>query len=407
MTELPPQVDVLVAGAGPAGSATAAFLARSGFTVLALDRAAFPRDKPCAEYMSPETVRILSRLGVLESLEGAGGVALEGLKITAARGATAHGLFAGGNYAPFRSTGLSVSRRILDNELVAAARKAGAMLAERSCVEELLYDSGVIAGAVVRDGSGQRHSIRARLTIGADGLRSIVARRIGRRTHGRPRRVAFVAHIARVEGMGSSAELHFGERGYVGLNPIGQDRTNVGLVVPAERAAPARGRVEQFFSDTLGGFPGIWERVRAGEIVRPVLATGPFAAWSGRVVAPGCLLVGDAADFYDPVTGDGIYSALRGAELVAETAVPALSRPGPLTADRLAPYRRMRRRAFTGKWIVERMISYTLSFPRLFEHGVTRLGRRDSMAHTLVGVAGGFVPARAVLNPMFLARMVF
>jgi flavin-dependent dehydrogenase len=165
--------------------------------------------------------------------------------------------------------------------------------------------------------------------------------------------------------------------------------------------------VEQFFSDTLGEFSGIWERVGAGEVVRPVLATGPFAAWSGRVVAPGCLLVGDAADFYDPVTGDGIYSALRGAELVAETAVPALSRPGPLTADRLAPYRRMRRRVFAGKWVVERMISYALSFPRIFEHGVARLGRRDDMAHTLVGVAGGFVPARAVLNPMFLARMVF
>lgn len=407
MTDLPSQVDVLVAGAGPAGSATAAFLAGSGFTVLALDRAAFPRDKACAEYMSPETVRILNRLGVLEALEKAGGVPLEGLKVTAPRGATAHGRFAGGNYAPFRSTGLSVSRRILDNELVAAARNAGAILAERARVEELLYDSGVVGGAVVRDGRGQRHSIRARLTVGADGLRSIVARRMGCRTHGKPRRVAFVAHVARVQGMGSSAELHFGERGYVGLNPIGQGRTNVGLVVPAERAASARGRVDQFFSDTLSEFPGIRERMEPGEVVRPVLATGPFAAWSGRVVAPGCLLVGDAADFYDPVTGDGIYSALRGAELAAEIAVPALSRPGPLTADRLASYRRMRRRVFAGKWIVERMISYALSFPRLFEHGVARLGRREGLAHTLVGVAGGFVPARAVLNPIFLARMVF
>jgi flavin-dependent dehydrogenase len=407
LTDIPRQVDVLVAGAGPAGSATATMLARSGYTVLAVDRAAFPRDKPCSEYMSPETVRMLSRLGVVEALEEAGAMALEGMKVNAPRGAMAHGRFALASRRPFRPTGLSISRRILDNQLVVAAREAGAIVAERTRLEELLYDDGAIAGAVLRDRTGQRHSVRARLTVGADGLRSIVARRIGRRTHGRPRRVGFVAHVAGVQGMGSSAELHFGDTGLVGLNAIGQDQTNVTLVVPAERAAPARGRAEQFFSDTINEFPVVAERVHAGQVQGPVLATGPFAAWSGRVVAPGAVLVGDAADFFDPVTGDGIHTALRGAELVAKTAIPALSRPGPVTIDRLIRYRRMRRQAFAGKWLIERIIGYAVDCPRFFDRIVARIGRRDGMAHTVIGVAGGFVPARAVLNPIFLARMVF
>jgi menaquinone-9 beta-reductase len=406
LTDFPRQVDVLVAGAGPAGSATATFLARAGFSVLAVDRSAFPRDKPCSEYMSPEAVRILSRLGVVEALEKAGGMALEGMKVTVASGATAHGRFALAGHQPFRSTGLSISRRILDHQLVLAARAAGANVAERACVEELLYDLGAVAGAVVRDHGGQRHSIRARLTVGADGLRSVVARRMGRRTHGRPRRVAFVAHVAGVQDMGSSAELHFGGPGLVGLNAIGHDRTNVTLVVPADHAGSARGRVEQFFSDTVGEFPVIRERVQAGEVEGAVLATGPFAAWSRRVVAPGALLVGDAADFFDPVTGDGIHSALRGAELAAETAIDALSRPGSATVDRLSQYRRSRRRVFGGKWMVERMIGYTIEFPRFLERIVARCGRHDGMAHTVIGVAGGFVPVREVLNPIFLARMV-
>src|SRR5687767_9687086 len=67
-----PAFDVLVVGGGPAGSATAAFLAGAGHSVLIVDRAAFPRDKACSEYMSPEAVRILARLGVLEQLERAG-----------------------------------------------------------------------------------------------------------------------------------------------------------------------------------------------------------------------------------------------------------------------------------------------------------------------------------------------
>jgi flavin-dependent dehydrogenase len=399
-------VDVLVAGAGPAGSATATFLARSGYSVLAVDRAAFPRDKACSEYMSPETVRILSRLGIVEQLEKAGAVALEGMKVNAPLGATAHGRFALAGYQPYRPTGLSIARRILDNELVAAARSSGAVVAERTRVEELLYEEGTVSGAVVRDQAGYRHSVRARLTVGADGLRSIVARRIGCRTYGSPRRVAFVAHIAGVQGMGASAELHFGSTGLVGLNAIGHGRTNVTLVVPAARAVPARGRVDQFFARTVAEFPGVGERVRAGAVEGPVLATGPFAACSARVVAPGVLLVGDAADFFDPVTGDGIHTALRGAELVAETATAALSRAGPVTVDRLMAYRRMRRRIFAGKWVVERAIGYAIDCPRFFERIVARLGRRAGMAHTVIGVAGGFVPVRAVLNPIFLARMV-
>lgn len=406
MSRSPTSFDVLVAGAGPAGSATATLLARAGHSVLVVDRAGFPRDKACSEYMSPEAVRILARLGVVETLERAGAFPLEGMKVTGPYGATAHGKFALAGHRPFRTTGLSISRRILDHELLTAARQAGASVQERTWVEELLYEGRGVAGLVVRDHVGQRHCLRARLTVGADGLRSVVARQLGPRKHGTSRRIAFVAHVARVGGMGPSAELHFREYAYMGLNQIGHEQTNVALVVPAERAVHARGRLEQFFSHTLSEFPGVRERVEAGEVVRPILTTGPFAVRSGRVIAAGALLVGDAADFFDPATGDGIYCALRGAELAAETASEALSRPGPITVDRLVDYCRMRRRAFSGKWALERLLDYALRFPRLFDRGVSRLGRHEGMAHTVIGLAGGFVPIRVVMNPIFLARMV-
>jgi menaquinone-9 beta-reductase len=400
------EYDVLVAGAGPAGSAAATLLARAGLSVVLIDRASFPRDKACSEYMSPEAVRILARLGVLESLERSGAFPLEGMKLFGPRGATAHGKFSGAG-TPFRSTGLSVSRRILDHALLAAAREAGAAFLERTSIEELLYEGGVVAGAVVLDRtSQQRHCLKARLTVGADGLRSLVARRMGTRRQGARRRIAFVAHVTGVAGMGASAELHFGERGYIGLNQIGHDQTNVALVVPADRAGAARGGIENFFHETLRHFPAVHDRVRAGEVVRRILATGPFAVRSSRIVAHGAMLVGDAADFFDPATGDGIYSALRGAELVASTAAGALQEPGPLTADRLAEYPRSRHRTFAAKWLLERILDQALRFPRLFDRGVSRLGRRSDMADTLIGFAGGCVAPRAVLNPLFLARMI-
>jgi menaquinone-9 beta-reductase len=400
------EYDVLVAGAGPAGSVTATLLAGAGFSVVLIDRASFPRDKACSEYMSPEAVRILARLGVLESLEISGAFPLEGMKLFGPRGATAHGRFAGaGN--PFRTTGLSVSRRILDHELLATARQAGATVLERTSIEELLYEGGVVAGAVVLNRTTQqRQCLKARLTVGADGLRSLVARRLGSRRQGSRRRMAFVAHVTGVAEMTPSAELHFGEHGYIGLNQIGHDQTNVALVLPADRVVDARGGIERFFDQTLGDFPQVRDRVRAGEVVRRILATGPFAVRSSRIVAHGAMLVGDAADFFDPATGDGIYSALRGAELVASTATEALRRPGLVTVDRLMEYPQARHKVFAAKWLLERILDQALRFPRLFDRGVSRLGRRSGMADTLIGFAGGSVPPREVLNPSFLARML-
>ena len=400
------QVDVLVVGAGPGGSALAILLARAGLKVMVVDRAAFPRDKACSEYMGPGAVRILDRLGVLETLEAAGAATPAGTVVTAAYGSRLHGRFAQAGHRPFRPTGLSVSRRILDHTLVDAARAAGAEISERSTVEELLYHRGAVSGALVRDVRGTRYALRARLTVGADGLRSVVARRIGRRRTGVPRRIAFVAHVDGVEGMGDSAELQVGRRGYVGLNPIGGGRTNVALVLPASRVAAAHGRVESFFLETLAQFPAVQRRVVPGVMTRRVLVTGPFAAWSGRVTVDGAALIGDAADFFDPFTGEGIYSALRGAELLADTAIAAPSRGGPVSAAALAPYRRARRRTFAGKWAVERLIGYAMWWPGLFDRAVARLGRREGMAHTLIGVTGDFVPAGKVLHPLFLARMV-
>jgi flavin-dependent dehydrogenase len=397
--------DVLIVGAGPAGSAAAVHLARAGWRVVVADRAAFPRDKPCSEYMSPGAVRLLDRLGVVPDLEAAGAVALEGTTVIGARGSQLTGLFREAEPPPDRPSGLSLPRRVLDARLVRAAQEAGADVQERTRVEALLYDRGAVAGAMLRRPDGRHTPIRARLTVGADGLNSLVARRLGGRHYALPHRMAFVAHVAGVSGMGRTAEMHVGTAGYVGLNRVGADLYNVALVVPQASAAGARGNAARFFFAMLEGFPGVRGRVDPRRLAREVLVTGPFASRAARVSAAGALLVGDAADFFDPFTGQGIYSALRGAELVADIACGALLAPGIAAADALAPYRQLRRHAFAGKWAVERLIGYGMYFPRLFDRAIGRLGRLPGMADTLIGVTGDFVPAGRVLNPRFLTRM--
>ncbi len=396
----------MVVGGGPAGSATALLLARAGRRVLLLDRARFPRDKACSEYLSPETVRHLAGLGVLAALDAdAASAPLHGSNVTAARGAALSGRFDGAGGTPFRPTGLALPRRLLDATLLDAARREGVEVVERQRVSELVRDRSGVVGVIAQSDDGNTREWNARVVIGADGLGSTVARRAGLRRQGWLRRTAFVAHVGNVTGLAGSADLHVGAAGYVGLNPLGNDCTNVALVVPTAHVAAARGNPADFFFERLERFPGVRGRVDRHNLVREVMVTGPFDAMCSRSVSDGVLLVGDAADFFDPFTGEGVCAALAGAHLAAGVLDHALGSTAPLTSRRLQRYRTLRRQHFLGKWIVERLIGYSMLAPALFDRAVGRLERRG-MADTLIGVTGDFVSPWRVLNPSFLTRML-
>src|SRR5881396_422977 len=367
--------DVVVVGAGPAGATTALLLARAGASVLLVDRARFPRDKACSEYLSPATTEILQRLGggILDAVEGSAHAKLYGMKVVAPCGAAMCGRFRGGP----RPYSFALPRTTFDTILISAAGRAGAVVREGVTVENLVWEKGAVAGVTARscnskglpDGRGQRVTCNARIVVGADGLRSVVARRLGLIRSSPPRRVAFTAHVADVAGIAGVGELHVSERGYVGMGPVGGGITTVALVLPLAAVRHGRRDFRAGFFDELQRFPGLVGRFDPRCLVREVLVTGPFAQWSRTAVAPGggALLVGDAADFFDPFTGQGIYAALRGAELVAESLIPGLTDPGrkPGAPGVSRAYASARRREFAGKWLLERLIGLGVGSPAL------------------------------------------
>ncbi|MDQ2765803.1 MAG: hypothetical protein M3Y30_01490, partial [Gemmatimonadota bacterium] len=154
--------------------------------------------------------------------------------------------------------------------------------------------------------------------------------------------------------------------------------------------------------------PHLAPRMAQAARATTVRVTGPFASHASRAWASGVALVGDAADFFDPITGEGIYAALRGGELLAPYALESLAADRPRDADAaLRAYDRARRRAFRGKWAIERLVALAVGAPSLLDRAAATLEASPAMANLFVGVAGDFVPAGEVLRPGYLARLVF
>jgi menaquinone-9 beta-reductase len=397
--------DVLIAGAGPAGATLAMLLARAGCQVELLDRAAFPRSKPCAEYMSPGTVRLLHALGAGERVEALAGARLRGFTVTAQGRASMRGAFGrapGWPQAP--DYGLGVAREQMDAALVTLACEAGATLRERTRVTDVMREGTFVRGVSAAT-QGTPALFHARLVVGADGVNGVVGRRLGM-IGPKPvlRRFGLVAHMTGIDGLGEFGEMHVGATGYCGVAPLGHGVANLAMVLRPDAATHPGRDVESFFQGMLGTFGDLGRRAERVRPAGPVLRTGPLSYHARVMTGDGVLLVGDAGGFYDPFTGQGVYRALRSAQLAAPVILEALAR-NDVSRARLLPYEQARRREFRGAHAVEWLIQRFLAHPLLLRRAVRLLGRRTAMADTLVGVTGDVLPACRVLTPRFLARL--
>ena len=399
--------DVVVVGGGPAGASTAFQLARKGVRVHILERSRFPRDKACAECLSPQASRLLHDMGALSQLEPLG-AHLRGMVVRAPDGTIARGNYAGAHgLRGFRDTGLAIRRELLDDALLASARFAGATVEHGVRATGVLQRAdGSVRGVQALDSTGTMRVIEARIVIAADGLRSVIARRLGlSRARRWPRRLALVSHYRDVDGVGTHGEMHVEADGFVGIADVGAGVTTVAAVFPAERAPEISGNRGGFLHRWLRSKPQLATRFRTATPIHEAYATGPFASRARRAWHPGALLVGDAADFFDPFTGEGIYAALRGGELVADSATVYLESSPRAGLDSLRDYDRVRQAEFAGKWWVERLIGASVAWAPVVNRAARRLAARPELADLLVGVTGDFVPPRRVLSASYLSRL--
>jgi flavin-dependent dehydrogenase len=358
--------DALVAGAGPAGSAAAIALARSGASVLLVERAALPRWKVCGACLGPAALASLDRLGAHDLVAGARAVPLAGMVLRTR-----------GRAARLRLEGwAALSRSTLDDRLVEIAADLGVTVWAESRVA--LGPAGQTARTLRIARAGSDWEVEARVVIDATGLGRGLAED-GRPTTraARHARIGVGAELDAPDYPVPAGELHMtvGRTGYVGLVRVENGRLNVAAAV--DPSALRRRTPSEVTAEILA---------HAGLPPLPLTATQawrgtPTLTRLGDAAGDRLLRVGDAGGYVEPFTGEGIGWALSDGLAAAQCARAALEgRPADARAhwrDRRAADRGLSERLCRG-------LTRGLRRPRLVALTVTALGAMPELATPLV-----------------------
>lgn len=381
--------DVIIAGAGPAGSSAAIHLARNELRVLLVEQKKFPRAKLCGEFISPECRRHFETLGVADAMTNSDPASLTETVFysTGGHSVTIPSSWFGGPAA------LGLSRAVMDDVLLRRAETCGVTVLEGTTITEPILDGNTVHGVKLKiNGDEQQHT--APLTIDATGRARILTRKLhAREARSKAKLIAFKVHLRNTRVAPGACEIYFYPDGYGGLSSIEGDVSNLCFIIAA-------GQVKRYHSNAeLVMRELVMKNRRAAYTLEHAQPESEWlsASWErfGRQqpnVARGLLAIGDSAAFIDPFTGSGMLMALESGELVAEV----ISRyPKNLDAATLASeYATRYVRNFDSRLRISGWLRRAAFRPRLAGMGIALCGMSKHFRNRLVrATRSSFNPA--------------
>lgn len=315
--------DVIVVGAGPAGSVCAHVLGRGGARVLLLDKETFPRDKPCGDFLSTRLCQRLKKLALYEAVEKAPHGAIDDLLFSHPCVGSFLVRESLDRYVP---PGLVCRREHLDVVLVGEAKKY-VDFREGVKVKELIREGGMVVGVKC-----ENETFRAKVVVGADGANGFMARALGVETMDENHNAVSVrSYYTHVKGMSRCVELHFLDEvqpGYFWIFPVDHEtgEANVGLGILSRNVRNRNVQLKKLLEWVVHEHPQFRDRFVDAKCIAPIKGWSlPFGSKRRQLAFAGAILTGDAGGLIDPMSGEGIENAIRSAECAAEVILKALA----------------------------------------------------------------------------------
>jgi flavin-dependent dehydrogenase len=350
-------------------------LGRAGLTVELFERGHFPREKACGEGLMPAGVGVLTRLGLADAV---GGAPFYGVRYYV-DGLVAEGRFPAATGVP--AAGRGQRRRHLDQVLFAAAAATSGVTARTGMrVDALLWERGRVGGLIV---AGRER--RAPLVVAADGAHSHLRRLLGLDDpSSRRRRVGMRTHFRLAPGHSQPpwVEIFLGQGYELYVTPLPAGEVLVAGL--AEQIRPVGG-AEAAMWRWVAEQPVLRERLVDAEQCSAVLGMSPLSSRTRAGVAPGIVLLGDAAGSLDPITGGGMAQALLTAELLAHYVM----RHWETGNDWLCTYDRARRALLRDEQVLTQFVLGLAAHPWLARQTLRLLRASPALFSYMIGIAGG------------------
>ena len=401
--------DVIIVGAGPAGTAAALYAKKFGLKCILLDKAEFPRDKVCGDALSGKSVRVMTELDMLEDVGKLDGAGINRLTF----GSPNHKKFdvhlkATKNNRHIKK-GFVIPRQIFDNYLFERADLVTDTLQGFS-VKDILYENSDIVGITGETKEGKEKIFKAPIVMGCDGANSIISRKLGLYEMDMDNTsIAIRCYYSGVEGLTDQIELHYIREvnpGYFWLFPAGENLANIGIGL-SKNDAKKEDRTLRQILDEVTQSDYFKDRFKnAKQLEKPIGWNLPVGSSHRKNHGDGFMLLGDAAGLIDPFTGEGIGNAMVSGKYAMQVAAKS-KLSGDYSEEAFSEYDQLLWNEIGKELRTSTKLQSLAKSKFLLNFVIDRASRNEEVQDIISGMLSNEIPKDELSSPLFYFKILF